>query len=192
MCMTENNYTREKVVEIVLDNFLSFWKIWTQCEPPCSSFFPWCVKHVNKRHGEKMAPFIHSKIVNVKNESRPIFCFWPTRPRPNRWSLFSHRVSVHPSVTKTQTRYNANVGAQKTKHSLQQAPCVWIMTTYWLRPGGSLFQPILFSSFMEKINSDLFNGKLLMTWIFLWDFTVFSWFLTGFKVLLMDSSRFLN
>ena len=38
-------------------------------------------------------------------------------PRPNRWSLFSRRVSVRPSGTKTITRCNANVGARKIKHA---------------------------------------------------------------------------
>ena len=46
--------------------------------------------------------------------------FWPTSPRPYRWSLFSHKVSVRMSVTqKTKTRYSA-----KTQH-------MW--------PGGSLW-----------------------------------------------------
>ena len=57
--------------------------------------------------------------------------YWP---RPNRWSLFSRMVSVRPSQ-KTKTLCNANVVALKTK---QQTPCMKIMTTYCLGPGGSL------------------------------------------------------
>ena len=57
--------------------------------------------------------------------------YWPTRPRPNKWSLFSHMVSVRLSVRKTKTRYNANV-----KYTIQRAPCVKTMRTYWLWPGG--------------------------------------------------------
>ena len=45
---------------------------------------------------------------------------------------------IRPSVTKTQTRYNANVGARKTIYALRRTSCMKIMTTYWLGPGGSL------------------------------------------------------
>ena len=58
------------------------------------------------------------KIVNVAYSS-----YWPTRPRPKRWSLFSC--------------CNANVGARNTKYELQRPPRVNIMTTYWLGPSGS-------------------------------------------------------
>ena len=69
-----------------------------------------------------------------------IMPFWPTRPRSIRWSLFSHMVSVRHKNKKT--RYNASV---KTKYSLQRAPCVKIMRTCWLWPGGSskIRQPCL-------------------------------------------------
>ena len=56
---------------------------------------------------------------------------WGTRPRLNRWSLFSRMMSVCPFVTKTN-----NVEARKTK---QRIPCMKIMTTYWLGAGGSLW-----------------------------------------------------
>ena len=35
------------------------------------------------------------------------YFYWPTRPGPYKWSLFLRMVPVHPSVPKTETRYNA-------------------------------------------------------------------------------------
>ena len=56
----------------------------------------------------------------------------------NRWSLFSHMVSVRPSVTNTKRAINnAKVKARKTQYALQRTPCVKIMRIYWLGPGGS-------------------------------------------------------
>ena len=101
----------------------------THCVPPPLS------KRVN----------IDFEMVSASERQKTIFfpgtlisCFWPTRPRPNRWSLFSLMVSVRPSVTKTNKHYNANVGARKTKYALRRTPCMKIMTTHiWLGPGGS-------------------------------------------------------
>ena len=64
---------------------------------------------------------------------------WPTRPRPNRWSLFLYKVSVRPSITKTKTCFKSNVEARKTKCAINRTPCVKIMTINWLGPGGSLW-----------------------------------------------------
>ena len=44
-------------------------------------------------------------------ENRVTIPYWPTRPRPNRWSLFSQIVSVRPSENQKK-RYNANVKAR--------------------------------------------------------------------------------
>ena len=44
--------------------------------------------------------------------------FWPTRPRPNRWSLFSHSVSVRPAEKNTRaTTLTSRPGRQ------QRTPC---------------------------------------------------------------------
>ena len=52
-------------------------------------------------------PCFASKNCMISSFSR--FFFWPTRPRPNRCSLFSRRVSVRPSEkTKTITRYHGH------------------------------------------------------------------------------------
>ena len=82
--------------------------------------------------------FFVSRLLSWQRSCKSLVLFWPTKPRPNRWSLFSCRLSVRPSVTKTK-RYNVNVGALKTKYSLRQLLCKKIMTTYWLGPGGSLW-----------------------------------------------------
>ena len=37
-----------------------------------------------------------------------LFSCWPIWSRPNRWSLYSHMVSVRLSVTKTKTRYDGH------------------------------------------------------------------------------------
>ena len=48
------------------------------------------------------------------------FFFWPTRPWPNRWPLFSCRVSVHLSihtyVRSSVTNKNVHISARKTKY----------------------------------------------------------------------------
>ena len=68
--------------------------------------------------------------------------FWPIRPRPHRWSLFSH-------VTKIKTL-------------IQRTPWVKIMTVYWLGPGGSLWSLSTCSAFFSRETlgkmSDLFPG----------------------------------
>ena len=46
--------------------------------------------------------------------------------------IFAH--GVRPSITKTKTCCNA---ARKFKHALRRTPCVKLMTTFWLWPGGS-------------------------------------------------------
>ena len=55
----------------------------------------------------------------------------------NRWSLFSHMVSVHPS--QTQKRYNAYVegGPENKIRALVDTMCE-NNDIYWLWPGGSL------------------------------------------------------
>ena len=58
--------------------------------------------------------------------------YWPTRPRPNKWSLFSHMVSIRPSVLTSQKQKRANVSARKSICALWRIPCMKIMTTYWL------------------------------------------------------------
>ena len=59
--------------------------------------------------------------------------YWPTRPWPNRWSLFLHMVSVRPSV-RHKSKNKSRPGKQN-----KRTPCVKIMTIYWLGPGGSLW-----------------------------------------------------
>ena len=57
--------------------------------------------------------------------------FWPTRPRPNRWSLFWCMVPVRPSHK------------QKRATTLTSMPK---STTYWLGPSGSLWSLLLLLS----------------------------------------------
>ena len=47
----------------------------------------------------------------------------------NSWSLFSHKVSVRPSIHPS----------KRTKYALQRTPRVKKMTIYWLWPGGSSY-----------------------------------------------------
>ena len=53
------------------------------------------------------------------------FYYWPTRPWPNRWSLFSHMVSVHPSVR--HENKTLMPGKQNRRYKGH----------HWLWPGGS-------------------------------------------------------
>ena len=69
-------------------------------------------------------PYFSQK-VNHKNGK----VFLTHKATANGWSLFSHGVFVRPSIAKIKSRYNANIEAR--------TPCVKIMTTYWLGPGGS-------------------------------------------------------
>ena len=70
----------------------------------------------------------------------PIHLFLSTRPRPNRWSSFSHMVSVRSSQKQSQ-------------YAQQLTPCLNVMRTHWLGPGGSSLIRQTFSSlFYQNLN----------------------------------------
>ena len=80
--------------------------------------------------------------------------FWPTRPQPNRWSLFSHRVSVRPYV---RHKNNAIVVDRKTKDTM----CENNDHLFWLGPGGSLWSlSTCFCSFHALISSRFYSHTM--------------------------------
>ena len=65
---------------------------------------------------KEFSRFYRKLLTTKKRKFRSCCSFnWPTRPRPNRWSLFSHvvsvrlRTSVCLSARKTKTSYKSNV-----------------------------------------------------------------------------------
>ena len=82
-----------------------------------------------------------------------------TRSRSNRWSLFSHMVSVGPSQKRA-------TKARKTKFAIQRVPSLKIMSTYWLWPGGSSCWLVFFFWFVLKCKYSIcFEPKLPRKWI---------------------------
>ena len=77
---------------------------------------------------------------------------WPTRPRPNGWSLFSRKVSVR----------------HKNKYSLRRKPCMKIMTTYWMVAWWvTLSLPTFISLFHVSVDAGYFQFRIIpLNWFF--------------------------
>ena len=86
----------------------------------CDHHFWW------RQWGKNSKKQTKKKIRIRKNSRRPLYrrrcgkeiikqtIFWPTRPRPNSWSLISRMVYVRTSIWKTKTSCNANAKQNRT------------------------------------------------------------------------------